>query len=1293
MCPMSSEHSESNGQFEARLWQIASHWRSGPLYDLPCALALLICLRWAEFIDTERAAQATSEDGHRKPLLAPAHHWSALCNLKEDELVEVLTERLTHAIEANSSDRVSQFAVRLRQMSDPFRYLKHLLPSPRDLSNLVDCLAAQPFETLADRRNLLDSFDRILDFCSGKNFGEHRTPKPIADLMVALAQPRSGEEVYDPCFGTAGLLTAAIDYARRNNGEEAVPRSGTPVSVSGIEINNESYLIGLARLLLSGADEPAIELGNSLERDAPGSLRFEACDIVIANPPWGLRIHPERYQHRYEVLTSDSVGLFVQHALKRLRRGGRAVIVVPQNFLFQAGADQRLRQMLIERHSVNAIISLPQGAFLPYAGIKASILVLGRAGPTQRIRMVDASSDWEKIKGKGHSADECIRQIVSLTYSEVSSPDAWDIDAASTAKTGWDISVRRRDYVSLESCLRQLATDDIKLAMLEECCDVYIGRAVPRHDLLDEPDQSSKIPFIRVRDLGRHGVSRGTSWFSQEAPESTFSRTLISGDVLLSKSGTIGKVAVVRDGAVGGVASQGLFVLRPKDESVLPDYLVAYLSSVDVRNWLKDRARGSTIQHLTREALSALSVAIPPLETQYRLAMEFSDQGTDALQYMNYLSTGSQGDPILHWVEKWITKLELDSGRDGIPINLSELDSFATDKSLRVRVAVPIRPADAPEEWAKVPSMGDDTLVEWVKALPFHILRGISKVPPGPALYSLLREGADALETSRSNLKNRHPGAGRARLLVRALSDRLRTRARQMMLAGELALKDITQTLGPNRTVELGVTVHNTSPLPFREIEFSTKPDWGSPTISYLAEGGAANIKLSGDARAQDLMLRWTATNLDGATVTGEVEIPVAFPDEPLGSGGEESDLGSSPYIVGQIVMPERDDVFFGRQEILDAIRREVERSGNVILLEGNRRAGKTSILYHLKGADRIPGWLAVYSSLQSAKSSSDGELYRCFSEDIAKQLTELDIDVPLPDGSILPAGKRLGIRAAACRGISEEDPFHDFRDYLETVLALLGGRRLGLLLMLDEFDKLEEGVESGVTSKQVPENIRSLIQTIPKFSAILTGSRRLRQMREEYWSVLYGLGRRFGVSELSEQAARDLVTKPVEGKLAFSGEAVTRAINLVARQPYLLQCLCSRIFERAVTTRTRSITSSFVEQAADDFVQDNEHFAYLWDYVEYDRRRLILCICHHGIDGPDPLRIGVIEDRLQQLGVETITDVIAKDLEFLQELEIVSREGDALTGTYALAIPLMGVWIDRHKDVDVVAVRARDEG
>jgi type I restriction enzyme M protein len=248
------------------------------------------------------------------------------------------------------------------------------------------------------------------------------------------------------------------------------------------------------------------------------------------------------------------------------------------------------------------------------------------------------------------------------------------------------------------------------------------------------------------------------------------------------------------------------------------------------------------------------------------------------------------------------------------------------------------------------------------------------------------------------------------------------------------------------------------------------------------------------------------------------------------------------------------------------------------------------------------------------------------------------------------------------------------------------------MVLMLDEFDKLQEGIDHGVTSPQVPENIRFLVQTYPRFSAILTGSRRLKRLREEYWSALYGLGTRLGVTALEADDARRLVIEPVRGKLTFSPEAVDRAISITARQPYLLQCLCNRIFDFAAQTKARSITLDTVDEASAALVKDNEHFASLWDYAGLYRRRLILMLCSQKSGTSEQVSFGELKELLTQRGIELSDEELDGDLAHLRELELVDLVGKMGDAHYQLSIPLMGAWIEAQQDFDVVLSKARAE-
>src|SRR5205823_2272168 len=108
-----------------------------------------------------------------------------------------------------------------------------------------------------------------------------------------------------------------------------------------------------------------------------------------------------------------------------------------------------------------------------------------------------------------------------------------------------------------------------------------------------------------------------------------------------------------------------------------------------------------------------------------------------------------------------------------------------------------------------------------------------------------------------------------------------------------------------------------------------------------------------------------------------------------------------------------------------------------------------------------------------------------------------------------------------------------------------------------DEFDKIQEGIENGITSPQLPENLRNMFHSYNLISGILCGSRNIRKLRSEYWNALFGLGKSIVVKGLDDEAARNLVTAPVKGRLVYAPLAVDLIVSECAHQPFLIQGLC----------------------------------------------------------------------------------------------------------------------------------------
>jgi len=257
---------------------------------------------------------------------------------------------------------------------------------------------------------------------------------------------------------------------------------------------------------------------------------------------------------------------------------------------------------------------------------------------------------------------------------------------------------------------------EIDVLPLKECCKILRGQVFKKDQLDDEPPPHFKttgqqslfqenhkpqkslfdvpiIPYIRIKDIQQGQATKGSSWLNREAASAVDPKwKLKTGDILLSKSGTIGKAGVVRNGGVGAIAASGLFILRPDQNHLDPHFLWAYLCSDECRSWLDDKARGATIRHLSKHTLDEMPVPQPPLQIQQRVAAQHREHSVDALTLLVQLLIEGEDDPVVKWVDDALRylKSEKSSGIEHIgitPLLLYQLQGqpFADLPNLSVR--------------------------------------------------------------------------------------------------------------------------------------------------------------------------------------------------------------------------------------------------------------------------------------------------------------------------------------------------------------------------------------------------------------------------------------------------------------------------------------------------------------------------------------------------------------------------------------------------------------------------------
>jgi len=323
--------------------------------------------------------------------------WSHFKNMAAPEMFTVVSERVFPFLRTLGADE-STYA---HHMKDA----RFTIPTPALLSKVVDLIADVPME---DRDTKGDLYEYMLGkiATAGQN-GQFRTPRHIIALMVAMTAPQPTDIICDPACGTAGFLVAAGEYLRKSQPgllHDAKHRAHFHDGMfHGFDFDNTMLRIGSMNMLLHGVENPDIRYRDSLAQE--NAADEEAYTLVLANPPFAGSLDYENTAKDLLAIvkTKKTELLFLALFLRLLKPGGRAAVIVPDGVLFgSSNAHKTLRRMLVEDQKLDAVVSLPSGAFRPYAGVSTAILLFTKtnSGGTDQVWFYDVQADGESLDDK-----------------------------------------------------------------------------------------------------------------------------------------------------------------------------------------------------------------------------------------------------------------------------------------------------------------------------------------------------------------------------------------------------------------------------------------------------------------------------------------------------------------------------------------------------------------------------------------------------------------------------------------------------------------------------------------------------------------------------------------------------------------------------------------------------------------------------------------------------------------------------------------------------------------------------
>lgn len=494
-----------------------------------------------------------------------------------------------------------------------------------------------------------DAFEYFLKASTAtkNDLGEYFTPRHIVKTMVRLVNPQIGEKIYDPFCGTGGFLIESFRHIERNmvSGNKELQRMLREETIYGNEITNTARITKM-NMILAGDGHSNIFMKDSLAnptyidkiiyddkgkevRDDNGNIQYSSeyqgiYDVVITNMPYSQKT---KHGNLYDLPSTNGDSICVQHCMKAINsvaENGRMALVVPEGFLFRKDL-AKTREYLLAHCQLQSIISLPQGVFLPYTGVKTDIIYATNVN--KKIKSSEKKKDfwYFDVKSDGYTLDNHRRKLD--TSSDLAKYEEYrKLDTEQTAdmmKVGFELipldKVCRNSYILVGSRYREQKEilSNYEIVTIGSIASLVSGYAFP----MALQGRDGTIPFYKVGDMNTNGneveMHLSNNYVSNElaaskkwtvAPTGTVIFPKIGAAIATNKKRILSKPSIFDNNVMGIICG----------DRVLPKFMLYLLNSIDISQW----ASLSNPPSISMETVLQQQIPLPPLEIQRQIVGE-----------------------------------------------------------------------------------------------------------------------------------------------------------------------------------------------------------------------------------------------------------------------------------------------------------------------------------------------------------------------------------------------------------------------------------------------------------------------------------------------------------------------------------------------------------------------------------------------------------------------------------------------------------------------------------------------
>lgn len=475
-----------------------------------------------------------------------------------------------------------------------------------------------------------DAFEYLLSVMGSQgDAGQFRTPRHVIDFIAACLNPQKHETVADPACGTAGFLLSAYKHILQNNTDKRLGDKLTPddrkklaENFYGYDISPDMVRLSLVNMYLHGFTTPKIFEYDTLSSEDRWNETF---DVILANPPFmtpkgGIRPHK-----KFGVQANKAEVLFTDYIAEHLTKNGRAGIVVPNGIVATTQtAYKQLRKMLVD-DSLIAVVSLPAGCFMPYSGVKTSILMLDKplAKKTNHVLFIKVSNDGYDLGAQRREHDKNDLPLALEAFNaykeSISKGKPFDEEKYSSIcalvekekiAANKDIVLNGERYVE-----GKVSQTEFELVKIGDIFKTSSGGTPLRTK--SEYYQNGTISWLKSGEVAQGYIYHSEEFITEEGLKNSSAKLFPINSVLVAMYGaTAGQVGILK---FESTTNQAVCAIYPNN-NVMPEYLYFILKQ-QTQNFVALSGGGGQ-PNISQQIIKDFEIPLPPLEIQEQIVKE-----------------------------------------------------------------------------------------------------------------------------------------------------------------------------------------------------------------------------------------------------------------------------------------------------------------------------------------------------------------------------------------------------------------------------------------------------------------------------------------------------------------------------------------------------------------------------------------------------------------------------------------------------------------------------------------------